>query len=361
LHCFKTKLYGTLIPGNHLTPLDAGELREAIEKPAELVGLKFEEGLIDKLINDVLGEPAALPLLQFTLLKLWEHRERNRITQQAYKKLGGGRRALSNSADEFYNKLIPEDQVTCKRIFLKMVRPTEGLEVTSSRIPLKELDQIGEASDRVERVLKKLIEARLVRQTEGNITNDTQVEVAHEALIRNWHQLMEWLEDERDSLRQRLRLRIAAEQWQEQKRDKSFLLRGIGLEEALRYKDLNQTEIEFVKRSSQQKTNNLRALIGSVMAVILALSGLNGYALVQQREALNNQKKAEAYQREANKQAVIALNNQKKAEAYQREANKQAVIALKNQKEAEAYQKLSEERIKQLQEQVRLLKQRCSP
>ncbi|HZY25235.1 MAG TPA: hypothetical protein VFE71_05375, partial [Bacteroidales bacterium] len=232
--------------------LGANELREAIEKPAESVGLKFEEGLVDKLIQDVVGEDAALPLLQFTLLKLWEKRERNRISMEAYRKLGGCHLALSNSADDFYTHLILEDQVTCKRIFLKMVRPTEGLEVTSSRIPLKELYQSGEAGDRVERVLNKLIEARLVRKSEGNTPNDTQVEVAHEALIRNWLQLVEWLEDERVNLRQRLRLKLAAEQWEEKGRDQGALLRGSLLEEARQYNDLTELETQFIDTSVEQ-------------------------------------------------------------------------------------------------------------
>ncbi|MGB5636453.1 MAG: hypothetical protein WBM86_27245, partial [Waterburya sp.] len=142
--------------------LNADELREAIEKPGAEVGLKFEPGLVDKLIGDVIGQEAALPLLQFTLLKLWDKRERNRVTHEAYKKLGGCNFALSNSADEFYKKLIPQDQVICKRIFLKMVRPTieeyeipnqstkdkspgtiknkiVGWEVTSNRIRINEL------------------------------------------------------------------------------------------------------------------------------------------------------------------------------------------------------------------------------
>ncbi len=67
-----------------VTPLSAAELRQAIEQPAALIGLKFESGLIDQLLQDVLGEPAALPLLQFTLLKLWEARDHNRITWEAY-------------------------------------------------------------------------------------------------------------------------------------------------------------------------------------------------------------------------------------------------------------------------------------
>lgn len=65
------------------------------------MGLKFEEGVVDALLQDILGEPAALPLLQFTLLKLWENRERNRVTWEACRRLGGGRQALARSADEF--------------------------------------------------------------------------------------------------------------------------------------------------------------------------------------------------------------------------------------------------------------------
>ena len=62
--------------------------------------MKFEDGLVDRLVKEILGEPAGLPLLQFTLLKLWGLRERNRITLEAYRKIGGGRQALARTADE---------------------------------------------------------------------------------------------------------------------------------------------------------------------------------------------------------------------------------------------------------------------
>ena len=77
----------------HMTPLSASELREAIEKPAEVAGLRFEAGIIEALLQDILGEPAALPLLQFTLLKLWDNRQRNRVTWDAYRRVGSGRGA----------------------------------------------------------------------------------------------------------------------------------------------------------------------------------------------------------------------------------------------------------------------------
>jgi uncharacterized protein YkwD len=232
-----------------ITPLNAAELREVIEAPAALIGLKFEEGVVDALLNDTLGEPAALPLLQFTLLKLWESRERNRVTWEAYKKLGGGRQALARSADEFYNKLIPEEQVTMRRILLKMVRPGEGLEVTSNRVPRAALYQKAEANDRIDRVLDRLIKARLVRVSEGDTAADEQVEVAHEALVRNWPRLVEWLEGERVTLRQRQRLTAAAEQWARLGKDPSAIWRGALLDEARRYDDLNDLERRFVGAS----------------------------------------------------------------------------------------------------------------
>lgn len=232
-----------------VTPLNAAELRAVIEKPAELVGLKFESGVVDALVQDVLGEPTALPLLQFTLLKLWEHRERNRITWASYQRLGGGRLALARSADQLYEHLIPEDQVTARRILLRLVRPGEGLEVTSNRVRQGVLYQTGEARDRVERVLQKLVAADLLRVTTGERPEDTQVEVAHEALVRNWPRLVGWLEDERSRIRERLRVTDAAEQWLKLGRDPGALLRGALLEEALRYTDRNEREEEFVRAS----------------------------------------------------------------------------------------------------------------
>jgi energy-coupling factor transporter ATP-binding protein EcfA2 len=180
-----------------VTPLSAAELRETIEKPADAVGLKFEAGVVEALLQDILGEPAGLPLLQFTLLKLWDNRERNRVTHATYEQIGGGRLALARSADNFYTGLIPEEQVTTRRILLRMVRPGEGLEITSSRIRRADLYRAGEDPGRVDRVLEKLIKERLVRLTEGEASGDAQLEVAHEALVRNWPTLVKWLEEEK--------------------------------------------------------------------------------------------------------------------------------------------------------------------
>lgn len=348
--------------------LDAGELRETIEKPAEMVGLKFEEGLMDALLTDVLGEPAALPLLQFTLLKLWDNRERNRVTWEAYRRLGGGRLALARSADKFYNNLIPEEQLTVKRILLRMVRPTEGLEVTSNRIPRKELHLSGEARDRIDRVLDKLLQARLVRLTEGDSPDDAQVEVAHEALIRNWPQLVDWLEDERSLLRQRLRLTGMAEHWLTQGREADLLLRGTQLEQALRFDDFSELEKEFIEHSeiaeknkieaerkqiqenlklegekqrleSKLRSRKLIAIISTAVAILIG--GLSLWALFQKDRA----EKAENFAKQQQKVALQALQqaNQEK---------QKALNALKREQQAKTTNAELQQELRKLQEQV---------
>ncbi len=119
-----------------------------------------------------------------------------------------------------------------------MVRPSTGLEVTNNRIRQQELHQLGIDPGRINRVLDKLCAARLVRRTPGATPDDTQIEVAHEALIRNWPRLIEWLDDERISLRQRLRLTDTAKEWEARNYPKAILLRGELLEEAQQYHGL---------------------------------------------------------------------------------------------------------------------------
>jgi energy-coupling factor transporter ATP-binding protein EcfA2 len=270
---------------------NAVELREAIEKPAELVGLKFEEGIVDRLVNQILGEPAGLPLLQFALLKLWERRERNRVTLATYQEVGGPMKALERSADELYASLLPEEQVTARRILMRIVRPGNSLEVTSNRV-LRESVQGSEPRERVDRVLDKLIDAGLLRQTGDPSGGQVQIEVAHEALLRNWPRLVEWLEDERVRLRRRFSLTAAAQQWAAHGKDPGGLLGGSLLEEARTYDDLDATEREFVEESasvvaseSRQRERRLQ-ILAALLVVLLALAAGLGWAVYQLKSAV---------------------------------------------------------------------------
>ena len=173
-----------------LAPMNATQLRKTIENPAEIVGLKFEDELIDQLIRDVLGEPSALPLLQFTLLKLWENRDRNRITWSAYRHLGGGRQALANSADTFYNNLPIGDRPIVQAMLLQLVLIGQGRSVSRDRIFRDELYEIDAPRGQINKLLIKLISMRLVRLIQSKSTKEDKVELAHEALLTHWPQLV---------------------------------------------------------------------------------------------------------------------------------------------------------------------------
>lgn len=232
-----------------VTPLSAAELTEAVERPAELAGLRFEAGIVDALVQSILGEPAGLPLLQFTLMKLWENRKKNLVTWEMYQRLGGSRQALERSANEFFEALLPQDQTRAKYIFLRMVTPGEGLEVTSNRIQRKTLYRTEGDRQILDPVLKKLVHARLIRLTKGDEADHDQLEVAHEALVRNWDRFIDWIEAERIMMRGRIRLTSAAEQWDRSGRSRDYLLRGVQLEVALQCDDLNALETEYVTAS----------------------------------------------------------------------------------------------------------------
>jgi WD40 repeat protein len=245
-------------------PLSISQLREAIEAPAERVGLRFDDGVIDNLLDGVVGQPAALPLLQFALHRLWKRRWRTRITLASYQELtqaphgqAGVLWALANAAETFYEGLPLEYQGTVRRILVHLVQPGDEWEPRSRRVWRSELFELGEDKRRVRLVLEKLEQEQLVRVTEPSATSDdVEVELAHEALARNWPGLSEWLSDDwaRRVARRRLTLRTA--DWIQAGRTKDLLLRGSLLEEAEQHRNLSADEQQYVNAS--RLAENLR-------------------------------------------------------------------------------------------------------
>ena len=303
------------------TPLGAPELHEAIEEPARLIGLKFESGLVDALVHDVLGEPAALPLLQFTLWKLWQSRDHNRITMAAYRRLGGGRAALANSADTLYDSLIQQDRDTMRRILLRIVRPGAGAEVTSSRVRVRELLQLGDDKDRICRVLEKLVAERLVRRTGGGVADDDQIEVAHEALIRNWPLLVSWIERQKADLLELRRFEALAEEWERFGRQSGFLdaeqlreaeqwlarddVRDIGVKESL--PALVQASRELIEGRVRAQRRARAFVTGVGTLLVLAIIALLSFKLRNERAAKRELEEAIAVAKAEKRKAEDAL------------------------------------------------------
>jgi DNA-binding SARP family transcriptional activator/WD40 repeat protein len=276
-------------------PMDAEELRRAIEAPARQAHLNVEDGLADELVQATVGQPGALPLLSTTMLELWTQRRDGTLTLEAYRRSGGVEGAVARLAEDAYGRLNEEQQAAAKRILLRLAAESDGSEVVGRQAPLDEFDL--ENDEAAERALVALTEARLLT------ASDPVVEVAHEALFREWPRLRGWLEDDVQGRSLHRHLTEAARSWSESGHEDADLYRGARLTAALGWadehpRDANELERLFLERSRSaaegeaartRRTNRrLRGLLAGV-AVLLVLALVVGNVAIDQRNAATEQ------------------------------------------------------------------------
>ena len=244
-----------------VSPMVEEELHQAIERPAQLVGLEFEGGLVEALLRDVQAEPGVLPLLQHTLLELWERREGRRLTFAAYREIGGIQGAIAHRAESVYAGFDAAQQAITRRVMLRLTQPGEGTEDTRRRATLAELlPAEGGAAD-VQAVVRELADARLLTTGKDELGGEI-VDVAHEALIRGWPRLREWVDEDRVVLRTHRGLTEAANEWAQHNRDESYLYRGARLAEVEKITpdiDFSALENEFFQASINARKAERRA------------------------------------------------------------------------------------------------------
>ncbi len=186
-----------------LGPMGETDLRSAIEGPARRAGLRLEPGLVDLLVREVEGEPAALPLLSHVLRETWERREGPTLTVEGYRATGGIRSAVSQSAERLYDAMDAAQRNRLRALLLRLVMPTEDGDPVRARVPREKLA----ADVDHQRLVEQLVNARLV-----SIDGDT-VQIAHEALVRVWPRLRGWLDDDVEGQRLFRHLAGAADAW----------------------------------------------------------------------------------------------------------------------------------------------------
>jgi hypothetical protein len=234
-----------------LGPMTRAELGRAIESPAAKKNVVYEAGLVDRILDDVGDEPGNLPLLEFALTLLWERRTGRRLTHAAYEAIGRVEGSLARYADEIYEQLTAEEQRLAKRVFTQMVRPGEGTEDTrrlATRIELGYEEW---------ELAQQLADARLV-VTGRTAGGEETVEVVHEALIRGWGRLREWMNSERNFRAWQERLRAAMRQWVDSGQDEGALLRGVPLGEAEEWLTSKGRDISAAERSYIDASISLR-------------------------------------------------------------------------------------------------------
>jgi len=260
-----------LIGPNHalLGPMSLGELRRAIEGPAEQVGLEVEPALVDALVNDVAGEVGGLPLLSTALVDLWREREGRSLTPAAYERIGGVRGAVARHAEAAFRSLDDDGRRIARRLLLRFVAGGDGEPLTRRRVAREELDL--EADERVAAVLGTLVERRLL------VADEETYELVHEALLEHWPRLVGWFQEDAQGRRVHAHLTEAAGRWHAGGRDSGELYRGARLAAALDWLDtgadgLNRLEREFLQESraaSARSTRRLRSLLAGALVLLL--------------------------------------------------------------------------------------------
>ncbi len=208
-------------------PMPAADLTWAIREPARRMGVRLEPGLAEAIVADISDQPGGLPLLQFALTELFEQRQDGQMTRASYEKIGGATGALGRRADEIYDELDEAGQEATRQLFMRLVTLGEGVEDTRRRVLRSEIESVDDSQ---QSVVDEFGQARLLTFDHDPVTREPTVEVAHEALLREWRHLRSWLDESRSDVRTLRLLSLAANDWQGGGRDDSYLLRGSRLE-----------------------------------------------------------------------------------------------------------------------------------
>jgi WD40 repeat protein/DNA-binding SARP family transcriptional activator len=299
-----------------LGPMTEPDLRAAIEGPARRAGLRFEPGLVDLVVGEVLHGPGGLPLMSHALARTWERREGRVLTVAAYQETGGIRGAVAQSAEAVYADLGADDRVRLRDLFLRLVTPIDDGAPVRTRLPHRGLSD----EPRYERLIERLVEARLVT------SDDESVEIAHETLVRAWPRLTEWLEEDVEGSRILGHLTMAATAWDVLGRPESELYRGVRLARALEWQarttaELTRVERSFLQASADRESESLQAaqvvvareratvrrlrrlIVGVALAAVVALVA-SSVSVTQRSHASTEARIAEARRLAA--EAVVA-------------------------------------------------------
>ena len=201
------------------------ELAEAIERPATGVGVRFEPGLVSRIVADVRDQPGALPLLQYALTELFAARSSDLLTLDGYLATGGVVGALGRRAEDLYRRLDSRAKAACRQVFLRLVSVDPAAQDTRRRVRRRELRQLELDTGALDDFLARYGKHRLLSFDRDPLTRAPTVEVAHEAILTQWDRLRTWIDERREDLLLHRRVAESVEEWQDAERDPEYLPR----------------------------------------------------------------------------------------------------------------------------------------
>jgi len=296
-------------------PPSREEMVEMITAPALVVGLRWEPGLPHRIADDVAQQPGGLPLLQYALTELVENRSGDLLTGGDYTSTGGVAGALANRAEAVFGRLTPAQQRAARQVLLRLVTVDEETDDTRRRVRRSELDSIGIARGDLEMVLDTFTSQRLLLADRDAATRSPTVEVAHEALLREWPRLAAWVDDQREGLILGRRFRASLTDWERNERHDDYLLTGSRLAPFTSWAETSSLTLEEqgyyrASRDKDEEQRNARRRRRRTLTSILAsaavvASTLGILAAVQATRATAEAELARARELSAAAQAVL--------------------------------------------------------
>lgn len=239
-------------------PLSPEELEQAIVLPVQKLGLEVEPGLLASLLHDVGDEPGALPLLQYTLTELFEHRNGRFLTLTTYQQMGGVSGALARRADDIYDGLDEDGRRATEQLFLRLITLGEGNEDTRRRVRISELNTL-QLSAHILHSLDEYGRYRILTFDHDPTTRQPTVEVAHEALLSQWGLLRRWIKNNREDIQRERQLADATIQWQSAKQDASYLLQGSRLSDVANWAETTSLALTVDEQTFLEASLEARA------------------------------------------------------------------------------------------------------
>ncbi|GAA2793839.1 nSTAND1 domain-containing NTPase [Crossiella cryophila] len=277
-----------------LGPMTTEQLREAITRPAMDRGYRLENALVATVMAETAGQPGVLPLVSHALLETWRRRHGTTLTSVGYQAAGGIAHAIARTAEGSYAGFDQAQQTVAQHLFLRLTALGEGTEDTKRRLYHRELDDHPDTAH----VVAALVQARLVTADQDGL------EISHEALIRCWPRLHDWLAADREGLRTHRLLTEATDTWESLDRDPAALYRGVRLAQASAWAAGNGTamtvrEREFLTAAEhareeeaagqRRRTRRLRQLVAAVVAFAI-LASATAIVAFQQRATAERQR-----------------------------------------------------------------------
>lgn len=274
-------------------------LRRAIEGPAALVGLRWEQGLPERILEDAARSEGSGPLVAHVLHELWRKREGESLTHKAYQELEGVSGALRKSADAVVDGLGPEAEglERARRLLLRLVR-IRGGEATRQTATRAEVLTAAGGGEQAERVLTRLSGGRDPSRPEGVVgvrlvtvsgqdeeSGEDQVDLVHETLLSEWERLRTWVEEHRKVLECRDDLEAAVQGWNAAGSPKEGLPGGAQLayyRKAEGYGDRARRYLEAAEAEERRRSRRTRRVNAGLSAGLFVALVAGGWAWQQQ-------------------------------------------------------------------------------